>query len=113
MLIFLVFTIMFIYILSILIGLTRISVKRIINWLIINRILYILLFMFDGILSIRVFHNNNIESFITVILVIISSIMVEINYSNKQRSHLMTINMLLLILSILLLLTFNLIIVKK
>ncbi|WP_396121407.1 DUF1516 family protein [Apilactobacillus apisilvae] len=113
MLVSIVYIILGIYILNIIIGLTRLSAKRIIQWLIYTRITYILLFMFNIILAFRVFHNNNIEALITVLLIVSSSIMVEINYSNKQRSSLKNINVTLLIISILALIIFNLIIVLK
>lgn len=85
------------YMISVTIGLTMIRVKRIIQSLIWSRILYILTFTCQLVITIRIFHNHPYSAILSDIIAITLFILTEINFSNKQQTHLYGFNITLLV----------------
>ncbi len=88
---------LFIYIAVTIIGITRVSVKRVIQWLIASRIIYILILITQIVITIRVSDHRFYTAIFADVLAILLGGLTELNYTNKQQNHLINFNVIGLI----------------
>ncbi len=92
---------LFIYIAVTIIGITRISVKKVIQWLIASRIIYILILITQIVITIRVSDHRFYTAIFADVLAVLLGGLTELNYTNKQQNHLINFNVISLIVVIL------------
>ncbi|WP_155453909.1 DUF1516 family protein [Apilactobacillus kunkeei] len=88
---------LFIYIAVTIIGITRVSVKRVIQWLIASRIIYILILITQIVITIRVSDHRFYTAIFADVLAVLLGGLTELNYTNKQQNHLINFNVIGLI----------------
>ncbi|KPN82457.1 DUF1516 family protein [Apilactobacillus kunkeei] len=91
---------LFIYIAVTIIGITRVSVKRVIQWLIASRVIYILILITQIVITIRVSDHRFYTAIIADVLAVLLGGLTELNYTNKQQNHLINFNVIGLIIVI-------------
>ncbi|MGL4698186.1 MAG: DUF1516 family protein [Apilactobacillus waqarii] len=88
---------LFIYIAVTIIGITRVSVKRVIQWLIASRVIYILILITQIVITIRVSDHRFYTAIFADVLAVLLGGLTELNYTNKQQNHLINFNVIGLI----------------
>ncbi|TPR49827.1 DUF1516 family protein [Apilactobacillus kunkeei] len=88
---------LFIYIAVTIIGITRVSVKRVIQWLIASRVIYILILITQIVITIRVSDHHFYTAIFADVLAVLLGGLTELNYTNKQQNHLINFNVIGLI----------------
>ncbi|TMT01248.1 DUF1516 family protein [Apilactobacillus kunkeei] len=96
---------LFIYIAVTIIGITRVSVKRVIQWLIASRVIYILILITQIVITIRVSDHRFYTAIIADVLSVLLGGLTELNYTNKQQNHIINFNVIGLIIVIIALIT--------